>query len=1338
MKRILFTLCILFSQLAHAEYFKRIGMSNGLSQLSVMSIYQDELGRMWFGTREGVSVYDGHSIVSFKAYAENRIPGRENVKIENDINCIQGDGNGHIFLQAGYTLIKYDIRKEVFQTVKTENVPALATHKGTIWCIVGTDLYFYNNRTDSLELSTMTDIRDPKWLTVTDEKFYIGTKKGLYAIDRNGKHTKCLIPDVEVYRTFESSQKELWVGCRMEGLYRINQNGDVLKVHYAPGSPYGVSSHQIRDFCEDKYHNIWFGTFDGLQKYSYQTGTFSLIKPDKSTGGLNHPSIFAVYKDHQGLIWLGSYYGAVNYFNPGQEVFQRSNYDQSADKDLYFSYIGEMTEDRDRNLWICTDGGGVSYMHPGAHTFTNFKAGTGNALPHNNVKSICYDEKRHRIYIGTYLGGLSRYDITGKSFYNYQQQETKGKIPGNIIFHTVFKNDRLYLSSNAGFFEMNPETNEFKLLYDNTYCQNFDIDNNGRAWLLVWGRLICIDLKNPKNVSSINLKDYGCPFRPTKVKATAWGIYFGTLGAGIYYYSPQTKQVINYTAKKGQLLSDYCYNLAVTKLGNILITSDKGISLFSPNSQSFRSMELPWDFPAPAIINDCGVFVTANNQIYVGDVQGITGFHENDLRMHNGKLKLYFSKLSVNNRPIYPEDETEILPEALPFIKELRLKHNQNNLTINFAISNYSDIQQSSRYEYKLEGFDKQWITSKQMNLHYTNLDPGKYILRIRTQSNGFNTEIEEIVLPIHISSPWYNSFWSWLIYLLTITFCITYFIRNRTARKVLALSLEKEQFEKRQIEQLNHAKLLFFTNVSHEFRTPLTLIVSHIDQLLQKTGIPPAIYNPILKIHKNAQQMKNLVSELLDFRKFEQNYVVLKVADQNLVTFLKEIYYSFLDYAQQRNITFIFTTQEEEVSCWFDSQQLEKVFFNLLSNAFKYTPDAGHIEIILEMANHCIYIKVKDSGAGIESSEATHIFDRFYQASNKQTDMKMNAGTGIGLALTRSIIEKHHGNIHVESEKSKGSTFVVCLQRGKDHFNNDKETLFLEQAEEKSILPDSLPIGMELEDNTPEETIEIETTATNESRESILIVEDNKELLTVLQQLFTPYYRTFTAHNGKEGLEIAISEKPNLIVSDVMMPEMTGTEMCISIKNDIDLCHIPVILLTALNTNEQNIEGLNSGADDYITKPFNAKILLARCNNLIRNRLLLQRQMNEKPISEIDLTGFNPLDKDLLKRTVEIIDVHMDDPEFDIPQLCKEIGMGRTLLYSKFKALTGMTPNNFVLNHKLKQASILLVKYPDVQISEIADRLGFGSAVYFTRCFKNQFNETPQGYRKRNGKNEE
>lgn len=1314
-------------QSLHAEYFKHIGLTEGLSQPSVMSIYQDTLGRMWLGTREGVNVYDGNNIVSYKAFAANHYGVEDSTRIDNEIHLIKGDRNGDVFLIAGYSLIKYDIRKEIFSTIKDKGIVALDSYNGEIWCIMNGNVYQYDNKVDSLVEFMPTAIKEISYMSVTEKQIYIGSKLGLYSIDREKKSVKHLISNVQIYRIFESSQKEIWVGCRMEGLYRINAQGKVAKIPYAPHSPYGTSSTQIRDIVEDEFHNIWFGTFDGLQKYTYETGEYSLIKPDRSMGGLDHPSIFGVYRDRQNVIWLGSYYGGVNYFNPGQNIFTRYNYDQNADKNLYFSYIGEMTEDRERNLWFCTDGGGLSCIDSRTRAYTNLKAGGGNALPHNNVKSVCYDPKRNCLYIGTYLGGLSRYDLKTKSFHNYLNDSGRGKVPGNIVFHVLFRDDCLYLSTNNGFYRMNPDTHEFTLLHTNSFCQSFDIDHKGNVWLVFWDNLVRFNLEKPTDSTQFNLREHGCYFRPTKIKATPSGLYFGSLGSGFFHYSFDTKTFSNFSVKKGQLLSDYCYNLSITKMGNVLITSDKGVTLFSPENQNFRSIELPSDFPASAIINDCGVFASSDDRIYVGDIKGITAFREDDFRMRTEERKLYFSALAVNNQPIYPGDPTRILDASLPFVKELKLKHDQNNLAIHFATSNYSDVQQSSQYECQLEGFDKQWIPVKRMGLHYTNLDPGSYTLHIRTQDNGFNAPTDGISLPIYIASPWYNSLWSWMIYLLATAGCIAYYIQNRTAKKILALSLEKEQFEKRHIEQMNHAKLLFFTNVSHEFRTPLTLIISHVDQLLQHTHIPPAIYSSILKINKNAQQMKNLVSELLDFRKFEQNHVVLKIANQDIAGFIKEIYYSFFDYAQQRNIQFIFTCEKGKVPCWFDARQLEKVFFNLLSNAFKYTPDGGTIEVSIDMDQY-IRICVKDTGTGIAPAEAIHVFDRFFQASQNQKDSYMARGTGIGLALTKSIVEKHHGQIYVDSEIGRGSTFTVQLQEGKQAFESDKETLFLDQVEEKTFIPDSMPIGIELEERVEEPE---EENGSGENSYTLLIVEDNEELLHILKELFAPYYKTITATNGKEGLDTAISEKPDLIVSDVIMPEMTGTEMCRQIKNDIDLCHIPVILLTALNTNEQNVEGLNSGADDYVTKPFHAKILLARCNNLIQNRLLIQRQLSDKPISEIDLSNIHPLDKNLLRRTVEIIDAHIGEPDFDIPMLCKEIGMGRTLFYSKFKALTGMTPNNFILSHKLKHAEALLIKYPNIQIAEISDRLGFGSAVYFTRCFKAKYNDTPQNYQK-------
>lgn len=565
---------------------------------------------------------------------------------------------------------------------------------------------------------------------------------------------------------------------------------------------------------------------------------------------------------------------------------------------------------------------------------------------------------------------------------------------------------------------------------------------------------------------------------------------------------------------------------------------------------------------------------------------------------------------------------------------------------------------------------------------------------------------------------------------MITIVSGITYYARNRFVKQALAQSLEKERIEKQHIEEMNHAKLVFFTNVSHEFRTPLTLIVSHIDTLLQNQLLPPQVYNKILKIKQSAQQMTNLVSELLDFRRFTQNRFILQIEKRDIGKFLKEIFLSFSDFAHQRNICYDFQCNPVEIVCWFDAKQLEKVFFNLLSNAFKYTPDGGKIGMIIATDNGNVKIQICDTGSGISDLDSAHIFDRFYQGGNQKGN-EQSLGTGIGLALTKSIVEKHHGAISVESEVGKGCTFTIALSLNMSIYQEDEHIQFVDSVSDMMTTTGPL-LGEKIASfyEVPVDSLSQETAKENDRK--LLLVEDNKELLQILKQLFEPFYQVYLANNGKEGLAQAYEHKPNLIISDIMMPEMTGIEMCLQIKNNVDLCHIPIILLTALNNTEQSIEGLNRGADDYISKPFNAQLLLARANNLVRNRLLIQHQLRKKPLSEIDLTSINPLDQEMLRKTSQIIEKHIDDPDFDIPELCKEVGIGRSLLYSKFKALTGMTPNNFVLNYRLKHAATLLRRYSDLPIAEVSDRCGFSSPVYFSRCFKNQYGCTPQSYQKR------
>ena len=705
-------------------------------------------------------------------------------------------------------------------------------------------------------------------------------------------------------------------------------------------------------------------------------------------------------------------------------------------------------------------------------------------------------------------------------------------------------------------------------------------------------------------------------------------------------------------------------------------------------------------------------------------------FHKANTFRHNPNL--YFSELWINNQKVVAGDETGVLTKAFPYTQKLKLSHNQNNLILSFALPDYEQQLSQKQFQYKLDGFDKKWIKTSQTEVHYTNLDPGTYTLRVAAINNSSNQSGDitdkEISMQLTISAPWYATWWAFLLYIISFIGCLYYFISSRIAKRTLALSLEKERFEKQQIEQLNQEKLVFFTNVSHEFRTPLTLIISHIDIILQKSSLNPSIYNQILKIRKNAQQMSNLISELLEFRKLEQNHKTLQISQQDITPFLKEIYFSFVDYAHLRNIHYDFQLSETPTLCWFDSQLLEKVFFNLLSNAFKYTPDNGNIIISGRTTDNEVEISISDTGSGIAKNDVSQIFARFFQANNQKPGEYSSPGTGIGLALSKTIVEKHHGTITVDSTLGKGSTFTVRLPRNADVFQADKNIQLSNQQQESSIVPGSLDVLPETDTYLTES---VHTENAEEKTHTVLLVEDNEELLQLLTELFSPFYEVICATNGEEGLKQVYEHKIDLIISDIMMPKMSGTEMCLQIKNNIDYCHIPLILLTALNSTEQNIEGLNRGADDYITKPFHAQLLLARANNLIRSRLLMQHQFDKKPISEIDLTCINPLDKDILKRTAESIEQHIDDTEYDIPVLCKEVGIGRSLLYTKFKALTGMTPNNFILNYRLKHAAALLQQYPDIPIAEVSDRCGFSSPVYFSRCFKNQYGCTPQNYRK-------
>ena len=680
----------------------------------------------------------------------------------------------------------------------------------------------------------------------------------------------------------------------------------------------------------------------------------------------------------------------------------------------------------------------------------------------------------------------------------------------------------------------------------------------------------------------------------------------------------------------------------------------------------------------------------------------------------------------IFNEEICLNDQSGILTDILAKTSDIYLSYKQNNITVEFASFNYNN-DRNRLFEYRLEGFDKAWTQTTGTTITYTNLPPGEYILRARPLAGKENLD-EEVHLNIHVSAPFYATVWAYFFYLLCLLGVMIAFIRFKTRQAALKSSLEFERKEKERIEELNQVKLRFFTNISHEFRTPLTLILGQIEVLMQM-DLGTTIYNRILRIYKNAWHMRNLISELLDFRKQEQGYLKLKVEEQNLVTFTRQIYMCFYEYAQKKEITYRFDNVEETISVWFDSKQLQKVIFNLLSNAFKYTPNKGSIRVEVRMLASQAIVSVCDTGVGIPEEHISKIFERFYQTDNSSS---FTLGTGIGLALAKGIMNMHHGKIDVESTVGKGTKFTLSLPLGNRHFSD--EEMATVESRESVIISEAVPmLPFEQIMDVEEEKTKVQENIKEEDKPIILLVDDNEELLSMLEDLFLPIYKVYIAHDGREGLEMARQIQPDLIISDVMMPEMSGKELCYKIKTNVELSHISVILLTAQTSVEYVVEGLMFGADDYVTKPFNVKVLIARCNNLIKNKKRLIAHYAGKTITESPVTeAINERDKELLAKCVNIIKENFENPAFDVTALASELCVGRSKLYMQFKQMTGLTPNEFILKIKLDEAMSLLKNHPELNISEISIRLGFSSPRYFSKSFKAFFGVAPQTVRSR------
>ena len=1307
--------------------FNYLSVAEGLSQNSVTTLAQDSIGRIWIGTRDGLNVYDGSNIKIFR-----QKKGDSNSLLGHFVKDIKIYGTDlWVVTKSGISLLK--MSNTNFTTYPKEGVITIIRYKGAI--LVGTKSGLLTLDLQSKSFQTSPILPNiPFSVTYFNidnaGTLWISTNKGVFAHFVNGITVKVF--DCLATVSFVDSKGQLWIGTADNGVFVLNNKRQIVKHLVHDKINNSIVSNIIRAIEQDVKGNIWIGTFKGLSivntmNYSIQ----NYNSEDKRVNSLSQNSIYTILRDRQDGMWIGTFFGGINYYN--HDIYKQYDVVKNDDSGTSSGVIGEIIEDYNSNLWIATEGGGLNYLDRQTGKFTHYQHVEGRpGLSQDIIRSL-FLKDRNTLLIGTHLGGLNVMDIkTGRVKVFMHNPNDATSIPSNIVrdilpYHGIF-----LLATDKGVVKYNPSNNRFSLFFENTKTQSmFGLvnclleDSYGNLWIGTedYGlfafnqktRILKRYATSLTNVHSIGDNNISCIFEDHLFR-----LWVGTSGGGLNQYMRDKDQFDVYSITSHKFPSNFILGIKESNYGSLWISTSKGLSLFDVDRNKVYNYSQKTGFPIDEL-NQGALYLSNNGELFVGGIHGLVSFNEKDILYQKQQHNITFETLFVNNIEVLPHDESKILENSLAYTNKIIFKPGQNVFTINYSACNYLKTNKNT-YRYKLENFDTDWIEAgDQTSVTYTNLNSGSYTLRVQGLSGVEGTVIGEKSLQIEVLPPIYRTWYAVLIYVLLSIFIFLWIKRMYRNRIILENKVKSEQREKNQINQLNQSKLEFFTNISHEFRTPLTLISGTLESILDNPKTLKENQAKIISTHKNVLRLNNLVTELLDFRKLELGYNSLKVQDVNFDHFLDDIYKAFVDYAQYHAIEFNYTKQSD-VKLWFDKTQMEKVFYNLLSNAFKFVDDEhGKVSMLITESTDSVQVQIEDNGIGISKEKIENIFDPYFQIDTIQVNPKRK-GSGIGLALCKQILTEHAGEISVCSDEN-GTVFTIKLLKGNAQY---KESNFATETHDNSTTTLRVFEVAETDDSVSN----TELSDIDNQHLSLLIVEDNTEARKLIRSIFESTYKIYEAEDGEEGVRRAIEIQPTVIISDVMMPNVTGIELCSKLKRNIQTSHIPIILLTAKATDEFKIEGLETGADDYITKPFSNKLLKAKVKNIIQNRLLLQQRFRNDPHIKVSEVTSNSLDQKFLDQARAIVMEHIDQTEFVAQDFAREMGVGRSKLFDKIKGITGQTPNEFIVSIRLaKAAELLLHEHDELNISEIAYTVGFSTASYFSKCFKQHFGVTPTEY---------
>nr|WP_121269179.1 two-component regulator propeller domain-containing protein [Pedobacter schmidteae] len=1349
MKQLFLCISIILSQLfckGQDLVFNHLMTEDGLSQNSIFAITQDSRGYMWYGSRFGLNRYDGHQ---FRLYRSN---AADTTSLSDDyISALYNDINGVLWVGTTNGLNKFNPQLNTFERIKlyqggdkTPNYIRTINEdkKGQLWVGTNHGLYMRPNRHNnnfiaadrlglpkaiakSEILSIYEDHEGYLWIGTTQNLIQSVFNKKLRVIkvfSQNSSPTS--ISDNSITAITEDQQKNLWFATENGGVNLFNrQTQSFTRFLHQAGNNNTIAHNAVRRMIKTNTGELWIGTLEGLSildPVTKKIRTFQQNKPNNK--GLNQNSIYSIYQDLNGSVWIGTYYGGINVVYASPTNFKVWQYNEKL-PGLNYNVISAITTGKDNRLWIGTEGGGLNYYDPASQKFGAYTVAANDpgSLGSNLVK-VVYRDQKDQIWVGTHGGGLNLFQpSTGKFKRFFSNKDDLRATRSEIVALLEDDEGRFWMGSQNGInifnkadtkLEPYPVPKDFKI-FDGKNIKVLFEDSRKNIWIAATTGLY-IYTKNEKKLQLLNLPNgykrasTNTNFINCICEDSAGNIWIGLYYGGLALYDTK-KQTFNhiYTAKDG-LSNDNVLGIMEDDKHQLWISTSNGLFKFDPKNHSFQTYTTS-DGLSGDDFNYNSFFKNKDGAMFFGGFNGLTYFFPHEIQKNEFHSPIVFTDLLLFNKSVEINAADKLLQQDIGFTKKLIFKHDQNVFTIQFALLNYIKSKKN-RYAYKLEGINKQWIETRTPVASYTNLPSGSYTLLIKGANND-GVWSKANAIQIEILPPFWRTWWAFTIYALLVAAIIFFVTRFFYLRELLIKD-----------EELHQSKLNFFTNVSHEIRTHLTLIMAPIEKLLDGQKNTATTNKQVASIKNNADRLLKLVSELMDFRKAETNHLKLHVTNYNLITFVQDICAAFDDLSDQKKIKFDLQYDQAPVMLHFDKEQLEKVFFNLISNAFKFTPTGGSITVKIKVQAHNVTISVEDTGRGIAPEYLDRLFTNFFQVDDHSIQ---NTGYGIGLALSKHIVELHHGQISVTSQpaddlQSGYTSFVVTLLTGTQHFGNTLPKLPA-SIETKKTNTDVQEASQMIGEAEQEKDNSIK-------KHTILIVEDNAELRLLLSESLTNEYWVLIAKNGLEGLTKATEEIPDLIISDVMMPQMDGFTLCTRLKSDERTSHIPFILLTAKSTETDQISGLTGGADIYLTKPFSNKILQLNIANLLKGRETMRQKFSKLLLLEPTHIAVDNTEEQFLSKLVLIIEQNIEDENFGVERLAEEIGMSQSVLYKKLKALTNMSVNDFTKSIRLKRAAQLL-KQKKYTVYEIGYMVGFADRKYFSREFKKQFGKTPSEY---------